>query len=116
MSAHALDLHIANHFGPGERVDLILELPRDLTAVELDKVQAELKGRGLELTAPIELGADRQWPDALRVQFPRPHRPAGTAVLPLGGLVIGALGAVGITGLLGWRIGDTVMQSEVNNG
>lgn len=105
MTAHALDLYIANHCAPGQTVDLILEMPRDLTTEELDRIQGELKGQGLKLTAPIESGADLEWPNALRVQFKRPHRPAGTAILPLVVNIQNALNTVGMTGLLHWREG-----------
>ena len=103
----ALDIAIPEHYAPGQVVDLFLELPRELRHDEVLAVRRNLESQGLDIRS-AQMGAFGDWPNTLRLQFKRPARPQGYAVLPLAVMVIGALGAVGVASFLGWKLGNIV--------
>lgn len=95
------------HFNPGRPVEILLGLPVDLSSTQLDLLNAELRSQGVPLLSPAQIGSG-PWPITLRLAVRRPQRSRGTGLLPLAVLIIGALGAVGVTGLLGWRLGEVI--------
>lgn len=103
----SLDRAVMEFYSPGQKVELILGLPRDLSDQEVDQLEQRLLSSGLLLHS-IEMGSTKQWPDALRMVFTRPNRPQGVAAWPLALLIITALGGLGITAFLGWKVGGVI--------
>ena len=104
----SLQWQAEEHFAPGDKVEAIIGLPADLNATELSTLEAKLKASGLDLIDTVALGATPEWPNALRIRFRRPLRMKGAAFLPLAVMLVLALGAIGITGIVGWKIGDVI--------
>ena len=105
-SEQLLQRSIEEHSNPGQKVEVILALPRDLTAEELTFVQQELQSQGVNLTAPVQIGATPEWENALRVEFRRPAL-KGYSLLPLIP-IIGILGALGIGSFLAFKTGSVI--------
>lgn len=104
-SLNVLSLGIQENFAPGETVEVLLGLSRDISNEEVGMVREAMKRQGLK--SKVEMGSG-PWPNTMRLQFQRPVRQQGFAILPLAVLIIGALGAVGIGGVLGWKVGNVV--------
>jgi len=94
-----IDYIITEHFAVGEPVSLSLTLPRSLNLAEIADVRSYMESTGLDVRS-----AAMTSPNVLNITFARPSRPKGYAQLPLAVLIIGALGVVGIAGILGWQI------------
>jgi hypothetical protein len=103
----ALDRALMEFFSPGQKVELLLGLPRDISDQEVAQLEQQLVNAGLDLHS-IEMGSTKEWPYALRMIFTRPYRPEGVAVWPLAVLIIVALGGVGIAAFLGWKVGNVI--------
>jgi len=103
----ALDRALMEFFSPGQKVELLLGLPRDISDQEVARMGQQLVNAGLDLHS-IEMGSTKEWPYALRMIFTRPYRPEGVAAWPLAVLIIVALGGVGIAAFLGWKIGNVI--------
>lgn len=106
-SLQSLQLQLEEHFNSGQPVELVLGIVRPLSDSELAQVEEELRRGGLELLAPVEVGI-APWPNTLRLAFRRPVQTRGYGILPLAVLLIAAIGAVGVGGVLGWRLGELI--------
>lgn len=104
-----IDGIIAKSFKPGEKVELILGTPRDLTAAEIATFESSLTKQGITLLSPVEIGDTPDWPNALRVEIAAPDY-KGVGMLPLAVLLLLAAGVVGITTFLGIKVGTVVDQ------
>lgn len=110
-----LQQYLAQNVPEGQPVELFLGVDRDLSADELDIMQDELQRGGLVLLEPIGVGSSGDWDNTVRVKFSRPAPLRGEiGVLPLAVLIIGALGAIGIGGIAGWKLGN-IMDSFAKN-
>lgn len=94
---------------PGSKVELIIGIDRSLSSAELSSVAQEL-GKSLNLADQIQLGATREWPNAIKMTFYNPVKQGGYSLLPIAVLIIGALGVVGVSAFLGWKLG-TIFES-----
>lgn len=101
-----LQLQSSAWFKPGKRLQVDIGLTRDLSIAELATIQQKLLSEGLRLLGPVEIGTGR-WQNTLRIKFENPTGYAQIQALPVVVLIILAVGAVGIGGILGWRIGET---------
>jgi len=70
-----LDLLISEHYDPGQPVELVLELSRQLSGGEAGLIGQGLAERGV--TARVECGSTPEWPNALRVRCTRPLKVKG---------------------------------------
>ena len=104
----SLQWQAEEHFSPGANVEAIIGLPRDLSGEELASLEAKLRQSGLDLIDSPAVGYTSEWPNALRLRFRRPVRVKGAAFLPLAVLLVLALGGIGITGIVGWKLGDVI--------
>jgi predicted membrane protein len=83
-----------------------------LTVDELSVIEQKLLEEGLDLVAPLQLGTG-EWPNTLRIKFrAAPYsKGVGQLGLPLAVMIILAVGAVGITGILGWTIREILLKN-----
>lgn len=109
--ARTIQMVVEEHFDPGTRVELLLGLPRPLVGDELDRIAAYLRQHGAT-DAHVSFGAvsDAEWPNAIRAEFTRQARNPQAQFLPFVVLLIGAMGAVGITAFLGFKVGQVIEQ------
>ncbi len=107
--ANGLQKQIAR-YKPGTPVEVFLGVDRDLSELELWQLQQDLVQGGLDLLSPASMGATDWWANTLRLEFRAPYGqgPASIGMLPLAVLIILAAGAVGIAGILGWKVGSVV--------
>ena len=103
---------IEEHYNPGQRVSVILGLARELTDDEVGILASTFAENGLHVK--VEAGSAPEWPAAVRLEFNRPAKLKGVGAWPLAAVLITALGAAGIVGILGWRLGE-VMGSLAKN-
>ncbi|MFA5187614.1 MAG: hypothetical protein WC551_14130 [Patescibacteria group bacterium] len=108
-SANTIQRYVSEHFRGGQGVDLLLAVDKPLTDIELSSFQSKFMEGGLRLTAPVEYGSHPQYQHVIHMQFAAPTS-EGIAALPLAVLLIAAIGAVGIGGVLGWKIGDVISK------
>lgn len=94
-------------FNSRQPVELLLGISRELPDHQVSLLDAELRHQGVALLGRVEIGSG-PWPVTLRLAVRRPPAVRGTGVLPLAVLLVGALGLVGITGIIGWRVGDVI--------
>lgn len=102
----ALDGALMEFFSPGQKVELLLGLPRDISDEEVYSVEQILRDAGLKLHS-IEAGSTQESP-ALRLIFTRPSRNEGIAAWPLALLIPVVLGALGITAFTFWKVGGVI--------
>lgn len=99
---------LEEHYNINQKVELLLGLPRELSDAEVAVFEQSLRQQGLQLTAPVQAGI-APWPSTLRMEFRRAARnPREIGVLPLAVLLPVALGAIGITGILGYKVGQVI--------
>jgi len=98
-----LDYIITSQFNPGDAMDIRLQLPRWLNAGEVAIIKDYMVANGMEVRSAQMLDAN-----TLQLIMLRPSRPVGYALLPLAVLIIGAIGVVGLGGVLGWQVGSGV--------
>ena len=95
--------------GPGQRGELILGVPNPMGGDQLATLQAYLQSKGFMAT--VDFGSTSDWSNAVRINFKRPSR-SEYAFLPLAlppaALIIAALGVVGVTGILGFKLGNVL--------
>lgn len=114
-AARTIQVVVEEHFDPGTRVELHLGLPRAVTEAELGRIGAHLHQNGMQ-DAQVLFGAAYSpdgsvlWENALQVRFTRPSRAARAQFLPFAFVLIAALGLVGITAYLGFKVGQVVEQ------
>ena len=106
-SANTIQRYVSEHFRGGQGVDLLLAVDKPLDTSELATFQNKLIEGGLNLRAPVEYGSHPQYQHVIHMQFEAPVS-EGIAALPIAVLIIAAIGAVGIGGVLGWRVGDVI--------
>lgn len=111
-SLDGLQRAIEEHYNPGQRCSVVLGLERELTDDEVGVLESELAQSGLR--AKVEPGMAPEWPAAVRLEFTRPAKVQGVGVWPLAAVLVAALGAVGIVGILGWRLGEVVAALAKN--
>ncbi len=117
--AEVMQLHLDKSYKTGEAIDLIIGIPKNLSIEELSQVQASLLSQGVRVLEPIEIGSEdtEKWQNAVRMKVSYNPIPKGeVGFLPLAVLIIAALGAVGVTGIIGWKIGgvfDAVKKNFV---
>ena len=94
---------------PGSKVELTIGIDKDLSESQLASIAQSLSSN-LVLTDTLQIGSTPEWPNALKLSFYNPVTPGqGIAfALPLVVLIIGALGVVGISSFLGFKIGNVV--------
>ena len=96
---------------PGSKIELTLGIDRNLSASELALVAQSLN-KNVTLTGNLEMGSTPEWPNALRMTFYNPYNPISQKgyafALPLAVLIIGALGAVGVSAFLGFKLGNVI--------
>lgn len=110
-----LQQYLAKNVPEGKPVELFIGVERDLNSDELDLLQDDLLAGGLELLDPVSIGSSGDWANTVRLNFKKPvANQSGIGILPLAVLIIGALGAVGIGGIFGWKLGN-IMDSFAKN-
>lgn len=100
----SMDVVIAEFFNPGQRLTLLLEMPRELGETEIKSVEQELNGRGLKVK--LVYGSTPEWPHALNLELTRPEK-VGTScpgAIPVAAHISSVLSLVGIGKLARWRV------------
>ena len=105
-----LQEYLAKNVPVGKPVELFIGVERDLNSDELDMLQDDLLAGGLELLDPISIGTSGDWENAVRLKFKRPAFPGpGTVgLIPLWLILTGGLAAIGLSGAIGWKLGNIV--------
>lgn len=94
---------------PG-KYELTLYTWNPLSQEKLDALQEKIAAQGIHLTENIYTVLEKP-PARTIIRF---EVPRGYATLPFWVLLTLAIGAVGITGFLGWRVGDLVSAITKN--
>ncbi len=97
---------ILEYVRPGKRAELVVGLKAEIDQQAVDSLQTQLNAAGMR--ASVEFGSTADWENALRIRFVRPKRQPGVSMLPDAVLFVGALGAIGIVSILGFKLGDAV--------
>lgn len=87
-------------------MQLDIGVEREFSADELNKFQETLVAEGLHLTTPVQMGTG-DWENTIRIQFKNPEGYGALPAAPIAIIVL-ALGAVGLSGMLGWRLSDVI--------
>ena len=90
---------------PGKAYELRLYVYSPLSQEKLDALQQSLIDQGIELLAPVE--ETLQYPTTVIIKA---RAPKGYGMLPFFVLLTLAIGAVVISGILGWRIGEAISK------
>ena len=93
---------------PGQNYALELSFYPPFSEAQLQKLQDELISQGIELLSPVGDNFPT-YPTIVRIEARAPRDGYGFA-LPFWVLMTLAIGAVGISTMLGWRIADTIKQ------
>ena len=101
-----LDTAFMEYFSPGQRAEVLLELPRILIEDEVVIVGDYLVDNGLDVHS---IGMRRD--NRLRLVVTRPPRPKGAAVAPMTVVLIAALGVLGIAGFVSWEIANAISEN-----
>ena len=113
--ARTIQMVVEEHFNAGTRVALLLGLPREVTETQLGRIADHLHHHGMG-DAQVQFGTSYNpagsvlWDNTLRVEFTRPSREAKAQFLPFAFTLIAAMGLVGITAYLGFKVGQVVEQ------
>ena len=99
---------IAEFVRPGGEAEVLIGVEDEVSSEQLAALEAKMASSGLPLRA--QFGSTAEWDRALRLCFRRPGRIRGVAFLPLLVRIPATLGAVGIAGILGWRIGEGISE------
>jgi hypothetical protein len=99
----ALDYHLMEFFAPGDKVDVIVGLPQDISDEDVLNISRQLSDMGMVVNK-IQAGSTPEWPSALQVVFTRPRRAKGVATIPLNGVISSSLVRVGAGNMVGWRM------------
>ena len=97
---------IAEWVRPGRPVELIIGLGQPVSREHIAALEAKMASSGMPIRA--DMGSTPEWPNAMRLRFNRPRKVKGVAFLPLAVLLVGAIGAVGVTAFVGWKLGTAV--------
>lgn len=102
--ALSIQAYLDENFNPGSRVELLLQVPEDLSVGQLATIEASLQS----VNAKVAVGSTGEWPNALRIEFTKSSRHDKTKIIPFAVMLVGALAAAGIVGILGWKLGNSV--------
>ena len=94
---------------PG-KYELTLYTWNPLSQEKLNALQEEITSKGIRLTEDIYTILEKP-PARTVIRF---EVPSGYAVLPFWVLLTLAIGTVGITGFLGWKVGDVISKIGEN--
>lgn len=108
LSIQELQKAVESRLRPGQKAEVFIGLSDDVTDEQVATIERELVDGGLLLTSPVEVGTG-PWSTTLRIGFVRP-KGIGFVQIPLAAMLVLALGAVGVTGILGWKLGGMVDQ------
>ena len=103
-----LDRTLLEFFSPGQRVSLLLGLPRAVSESEMEAMAEHLMDSGVQLHS-MEFGSTAEWPNALHLVFTRPPRASGYGVvwyIPIA--IIGSLAVIGVGAWMGWKVGEAI--------
>lgn len=92
-------------FDPGTRLDLYMGIERSLSDNELQAFADGVAHQGVEIEF-AEMGSG-PWPNTLRMIFTRPNREGYGFLLPVI-VILGTLGFLGISGYLGFKLGNVI--------
>jgi hypothetical protein len=102
------------HFGKGARVELVIGLHQPLIPDQVALFEQHLVESGVPLTAPVQFGeyATKGWSNALRIEFHNPGIDSSHVgfVWWIPVAIIGGLTLVGISGWIGFQVGE-LLQS-----
>ncbi len=88
-------------FDPAQPVEVYLGVDREMSNEEVAAFAQELSRSGLP--AHVDFGQTDQWPNAVRLVFPRPAKIPGIAQFPVGGILLATAAAIGI-GFIGFSL------------
>lgn len=102
-SLEALDYHLMEFFAPGDQVEVVLGLDRDISDDQVASIIDNFRYSGLHVKK-VQMGSTPEWPYALQIIFSRPMRRRGAPVIQLALAIKESLSNVGVHRYTGWRM------------
>ena len=98
---------IEEFYEPGQKVELLIGIDKDLAGAELATLQNSLLQSGLQLLSPIQIGS-YPWPNTLRLRFRRPASSGQVGFIPLIPPIAIILAGLGVAVFLGWEVNKVI--------
>jgi len=100
---------IAEHFNPGDKVKLDIGVDTLPSQVQISQLNTYLLSQGATLIKPATAFLDKKLGPTISLQFEIPQYREGVGFIwwiPLA--IVGGLGLIGITAVVGWRMSQVV--------